>query len=658
MSSPPAEHSGSGGYQPSEIERHSSCAKVLISKVLDALSAPSSDFIEKAVAWLGWDSDPWTECHDEWMARTFTCPYEESDEAARNREIARMRKQRERLDDWQGLEGNPILIEMIRRKVETAEHPVYFYRSLIGDLLNDVVRDCPFLQDCPQGSLSRDEEAQLNKSVKRRVAEFKARFEGTARRDRNRRRNSPESNVARAATLRRDAYFKTFALGEKSMLGSDAAEADALDLVVSADLEKFPPKTAAKLALRQLARTWPDLDLETRAELKPQLLSMAGLDYPEMVTDSAAVTDAARVDDDPIIPEVDLLPRRTEPIGVSISEFIETEYLPERQAFQQARPSFDKNSRLIRHTSRNLCPICEGQNCVTAEDGGMTICRRQAAGAHKEVKNGAGWIHLPDGTRAPYIPPPVKPRAVSVPPDQIYAAAAPLMSSAGAKYLNSRGVPTDAAITAGVRYHNHWPIGRSVVFALRDQDNKIVALQSRAISNAGDLRQYNDGRTGLGVFCAPTNALEFDRVAICEAPIDALVLWAAGLPAIATCGDKNLPEWITSTALVGKDVLPSQDADLAGDEAAGRVGERLQGRASVLRFRPTGGKDWAEIAEREGLDAVRAQVGALERRLSGDLSDNDFALEERAAIIEQGDKCSRAESERKAFDDWRKTPAN
>jgi hypothetical protein len=30
----------------------------------------------------------------------------------------------------------------------------------------------------------------------------------------------------------------------------------------------------------------------------------------------------------------------------------------------------------------------------------------------------------------------------------------------------------------------------------------------------------------------------------------------------------------------------------------------------TLRLRPRGAKDWAEIAEREGLDAVRAQIEA------------------------------------------------
>lgn len=39
-------------------------------------------------------------------------------------------------------------------------------------------------------------------------------------------------------------------------------------------------------------------------------------------------------------------------------------------------------------------------------------------------------------------------------------------------------------------------------------------------------------------------------------------------------------------------------------------------------------------------------------------ADGRLALEERAAIIEEGSKCSRAESEAKALEDWRRTRGN
>jgi hypothetical protein len=68
------------------------------------------------------------------------------------------------------------------------------------------------------------------------------------------------------------------------------------------------------------------------------------------------------------------------------------------------------------------------------------------------------------------------------------------------------------------------------------------------------------------------------------------------------------------------------------------------------------------------VDRIRTMKPAVIARLTGPTSffelldhldaDDRFALEERAAIIEEGSKCSRAESERKAFDDWLEARGN
>jgi hypothetical protein len=664
---PPRSFVAGGDYQPSETENYGRYYELLIDTTLEGLEAPSWDFIKMASAKVGWDSSQWTECLDEWLAAAFNCPRKgETDESARKRMLAKIRKERERLQDWQGLEGNPILIDMERRTTEKATRPVYFYCALIGDLLNQIERDCP------PGPINRDLEKNLKQRAQMRIAEYKQRFEGTARRRHKKRTNTPESDVDRAATLMSKAYTKIFAKGQSAQFGYDAAKREAIGMIGDALEEKFGNDEAVDLDIARdiFNRRWPSLNPEKQSELKQWMLSLIGADYPEMFSDAApAVKEVREFNEEKPEAKAAAPAEPREPIGVPISEFIESH--PDfavRQAFREFQPSFDKDSPFIRHTAKDPCPVCDDKNCATTPDGKMTICRRCSDLSHKKAKNGAGCMHFHDEGSA-YVAPAVKPRPNSAAPAQIYAAAGPLMSSAGAKYLNGRGVPTDKAITASVRYHNHPSIGRSVVFALRDQNSKIVAAQSRAISDlAGGLTRYNDGPTGGGVFSAPTGALEYDRIAICEAPIDALVLWSAGLPAIATCGDRNWPDWLTQ-ALVGKDVVTSQDADKAGDEAALRVGERLQGSASVMRFRPAGGKDWAEIAERDGLEVVGRLIEAFDNRLGGaprpapsnykELwnsldEDGRYELEELAARIEDGDPGSRLAAESMAFLEWKK----
>jgi hypothetical protein len=79
-----------------------------------------------------------------------------------------------------------------------------------------------------------------------------------------------------------------------------------------------------------------------------------------------------------------------------------------------------------------------------------------------------------------------------------------------------------------------------------------------------------------------------------EAPIDALSLWAYGVPSIALIGTTG-PEWLPS-ALAFKKVLVATDDDEAGDEAAAKLDADLSSRgARTYRFRPEVVKDWSEL---------------------------------------------------------------
>jgi len=183
----------------------------------------------------------------------------------------------------------------------------------------------------------------------------------------------------------------------------------------------------------------------------------------------------------------------------------------------------------------------------------------------------------------------------------------------GAAYLRRRGVPVDVAERAGVKFGAWWREGEgraepfdAVIFPVTDAGGNIVAAQARAIN---DDTKRTGGDKSLGVFITTPGA-RAARIAITEAPIDALVLAACGLPSIALLGT-TWAQWLPG-ALAGRGVALATDADEAGDDCARKLGALL----TAWRLRPVGAKDWAELAARDGLEAVRKQIDAAEIQLT------------------------------------------
>jgi DNA primase len=130
-----------------------------------------------------------------------------------------------------------------------------------------------------------------------------------------------------------------------------------------------------------------------------------------------------------------------------------------------------------------------------------------------------------------------------------------------------------------------------------------VALTARYISDAAPLRMRTLGPAGDGVFAAPC-ARTTPLVAIAEAPIDALSLAAAGVPAIALGGTKNRPAWLRRR-LAEHPVLLATDADAAGDIAAQDLARWLSFGTRCRRLRPPADcKDWNEVLQARGLAAL------------------------------------------------------
>jgi DNA primase len=157
---------------------------------------------------------------------------------------------------------------------------------------------------------------------------------------------------------------------------------------------------------------------------------------------------------------------------------------------------------------------------------------------------------------------------------------------------------------AGVLFKADFYGRAAVLFLIRDASGSPVAVEGRFLSPGTGPKAICKGPKSKGAFATPA-ALESGAVTLVEAPIDALTLAALGLPAIATMGAENLPKWLPRR-LAFRDVLLAQDADQAGDEAAERIAAELQafgGRCS--RLRPNQAKDWNELLQIRGEEAVR-----------------------------------------------------
>jgi hypothetical protein len=266
--------------------------------------------------------------------------------------------------------------------------------------------------------------------------------------------------------------------------------------------------------------------------------------------------------------------------------------LAELESFDRKAPGHSRNRR------RFCCPICgdakpmdASHRCLSVDTmtGGYRCFRCCATGKLREYLGGAGETRIFTHTGPTKEPTDDKWK-------RWWALAQPIADSDGEDYLQQRGAPPGAAIAAGVRYGHWFHDGKpfdAVIFPIKDAKGRLIAAQARSIQ--GDIKNTRGPRS-LGVFF--TTPGRSRRLAIVEGPIDALVLAACGLPAVALLGT-SWPSWLPG-ALAGRDVAIATDADEAGDKCAREFGAML----FSWRLRPQGGKDWAEIAARDGLDAV------------------------------------------------------
>jgi len=184
----------------------------------------------------------------------------------------------------------------------------------------------------------------------------------------------------------------------------------------------------------------------------------------------------------------------------------------------------------------------------------------------------------------------------------------PLGGTPGEIYLAGRGIPLEVAELHGVRYGRRFLQPREcLLFPFTDRERKVVALNARYLDGQATKTQ-SAGPRSHGAFWSP-GALDRDPVVVVEGPIDALSLFAAGVPALAlvgTAGTTWLPE-----ACAGKTVAVALDNDQQGDAASVRLAAQIAAAGGrPHRCRPHL-NDWGDMLMSVGAEALAGYFGTV-----------------------------------------------
>lgn len=186
--------------------------------------------------------------------------------------------------------------------------------------------------------------------------------------------------------------------------------------------------------------------------------------------------------------------------------------------------------------------------------------------------------------------------------------------SAAIAYLQKRSIALDVACASEVYFVPDWHGRPMLGFPFKDANGEVVALSGRALRDGG-IDKPASGPKKAGAFWAKAlgfNALDamLPAVILCEAPFDALSLAMAGYPALAI-GGTVAPTWLHQRCAFRR-VLLAFDADIAGDTAALKIGTYLASFGALcVRLRPQGAKDWNELSQLGGIEAIEDLVAPV-----------------------------------------------
>lgn len=187
-------------------------------------------------------------------------------------------------------------------------------------------------------------------------------------------------------------------------------------------------------------------------------------------------------------------------------------------------------------------------------------------------------------------------------PEVRLARALPLEGTSGQCYVTERGIPSDVAHGAGVRFDPDWNGRAAVVVPMKDVVGDLRSVHGRYLRQLGQENKMLTIGPGGGVVSV-LDGLHQDSIIVVEGLFDALSLAVCGYASIATVG--RWAPWLPELCF-GKVVWLAFDGNRPGEAAASFYKQKLTG-ADTRRLTPPGSsKDWNTALLKRGTAAVEA----------------------------------------------------
>jgi len=180
----------------------------------------------------------------------------------------------------------------------------------------------------------------------------------------------------------------------------------------------------------------------------------------------------------------------------------------------------------------------------------------------------------------------------------------PLASSAGASYVERRGIPLAVAEDAGLRFSPNFAGRPAVVQPLYDSENQLVSLHARYLAYLrGHEKMFTIGPGGGTVNVA--GGWRANPLMVVEGLFDALSLGACGFACVATIG-RWVP-WLRE-ASAGRAVWLALDAGRSGEKEVARYTAFLCQSQVKRILPPERDKDWNTALVKRGRATVTTWV--------------------------------------------------
>jgi Toprim-like len=172
----------------------------------------------------------------------------------------------------------------------------------------------------------------------------------------------------------------------------------------------------------------------------------------------------------------------------------------------------------------------------------------------------------------------------------------PLLETAGAEYVEKRGIPVAIAQAVEVRFDPDWNGRPAIIAPMYDQNRSLCSIHGRylQVSNKQN-KMFTIGASGGMIITG--EGIRTDPIFIVEGLFDALSLSVCGYSSLATVGRKV--EWLPEVC-AGRKVILAFDNNYPGESEVSFYRQYLSS-ANIYRITPPEqAKDWNTALVKKG----------------------------------------------------------